>query len=113
MALSYHVRGGPKNCSDTTAAVAAIGICLRRRLGGGCRRCRRVRRFVALVERAFRRRLRRYSLPRRLFRRPRDAAAVRVRLEATPVMTDLANYSATETLRDGRTIEIRARVPRG
>ena len=23
-------------------------------------------------------------------------------------MTDLANYSATETLRDGRTIEIRA-----
>jgi GNAT superfamily N-acetyltransferase len=34
--------------------------------------------------------------------------AVRVRLEATPVMTDLASYSATETLRDGRTVEIRA-----
>jgi hypothetical protein len=25
MALSYHVRGGPKNCSDTTAGDAAHG----------------------------------------------------------------------------------------
>jgi RimJ/RimL family protein N-acetyltransferase len=31
-----------------------------------------------------------------------------MRLEATPVMIDLASYSATETLRDGRTVEIRA-----
>ena len=30
------------------------------------------------------------------------------RLEATLIMMDLANYSATETLRDGRTVEIRA-----
>jgi RimJ/RimL family protein N-acetyltransferase len=29
-------------------------------------------------------------------------------VEAMPVMMDLANYSATETLRDGRTVEIRA-----
>jgi RimJ/RimL family protein N-acetyltransferase len=29
-------------------------------------------------------------------------------LEATPAMTDPANYSASETLRDGRTVEIRA-----
>ena len=28
--------------------------------------------------------------------------------DTTPVMTDLANYSATETLRDGRAVEIRA-----
>ena len=34
--------------------------------------------------------------------------AVCARVEATPVMIDLTNYSATETLRDGRTVEIRA-----
>ena len=28
--------------------------------------------------------------------------------DTTPVMMDLASYSATETLRDGRTVEIRA-----
>ena len=28
--------------------------------------------------------------------------------DTTPVMTDFANYSATETLRDGRAVEIRA-----
>jgi hypothetical protein len=32
-------------------------------------------------------------------------------LEATPTMMDLANYSATEILRDGRTVEIRAQRP--
>ena len=38
----------------------------------------------------------------------RSSVAVCARLEATPVMMDFANYSATETLRDGRTVEIRA-----
>ena len=38
----------------------------------------------------------------------RSLVAVCARLEATPNMMDLANYSATETLRDGRTVEIRA-----
>jgi RimJ/RimL family protein N-acetyltransferase len=28
--------------------------------------------------------------------------------DTTPVMMDLVNYSATETLRDGRAVEIRA-----
>jgi hypothetical protein len=38
----------------------------------------------------------------------RSLVAVCARLEASPVVVDLANYSATETLRDGRTVEIRA-----
>src|SRR5208337_2427128 len=38
----------------------------------------------------------------------RSLVAVCARLEAKSVMMDLANYSATETLRDGRTVEIRA-----
>ena len=41
----------------------------------------------------------------------RTSVAVCARLEATPAMMDLANYSATETLRDGRTVEIRAQRP--
>jgi hypothetical protein len=38
----------------------------------------------------------------------RSLVAVCSRLEVMPVMTDFVNYSATETLRDGRTVEIRA-----
>ena len=51
-----------------------IAVCLRRRLGGGRRRCCGVRRFVELVERPFRRRFRSRSLSRQFFRRPRNAA---------------------------------------